>query len=65
MTSINVINSDTEVVLLAAAAAAVVVAVFVVRFQERAMHYENACSAKQHDFHQVTHIPLPQWVKCL
>lgn len=64
MTSINVINSDTEVVLLAAAAA-VVVAVFVVRFQVRAMHYENACSAKQHDFHQVTHIPLPQWVKCL
>lgn len=63
MTSINVINSDTEVVLLAAAA--VVVAVFVVRFQVRAMHYENACSAKQHDFHQVTHIPLPQWVKCL
>ena len=63
MTSINVINNDTEVVLLAAAA--VVVAVFVVRFQVRAMHYENACSAKQHDFHQVTHIPLPQWVKCL
>ena len=63
MTSINVINSDTEVVLLAAAA--VVVAVFVVRFQVRAMHYENACSAKQHDFHQVTHIPLPQWAKCL
>lgn len=63
MTSINVINNDTEVVLLAAAA--VVVAVFVVRFQVRAMHYENACSAKQHDFHQVTHIPLPQWAKCL
>lgn len=63
MTSINVINNDTEVVLLAAAA--VVVAVFVVRFQVRAMHYENACSAKQHDFHQVTHLPLPQWVKCL
>ena len=63
MTSINVINNDTEVVLLAAAA--VVVAVFVVRFQVRAMHYENECSAKQHDFHQVTHIPLPQWVKCL
>ena len=45
MTSINVINSDTEVVLVAAAAA-VVVAAFVVRFHVRAMHYENACSAK-------------------
>lgn len=48
MTSINVINSDTEIVLVAAAA--VVVAVFVVRFQVRALHYENACSANNTTF---------------